>query len=84
MASSLKTIKIKQDPIEEAHIDDCQILQNILIDKGYYATLEQCHIMWKMHSECYGASWLILYQDKESIYDAIRVYFHEDQTLFQI
>ena len=84
MASSLKTIKIKQDPIEDYMIDDCQLLQSILIDKGFYATLEQCQLLWKMHSECYGAGWLTLYQDKKSIYDAIRVYFHEDQTLFQI
>lgn len=83
MGSSLRTITIKQDPLEDYMVDDCQLIQSILIDKGFYATLEQCQLLWKMHSECYGAGWLSLYEDKESIYDAVRVYFHEDKTLFQ-
>jgi hypothetical protein len=77
----LKTIKIKCDPIQDFMIDDCNLIQNILIDKGYYATLEQCQLMWQMHSDCYAANWLSLYEDKDSIYDAIRVYFQEDQML---
>lgn len=83
MASSLKTIRIKQDPLEDFMVDDCQLIQSILIDRGYYATLEQCQLLWQMHSECYGAGWLILYENKESIYEAIRVYFQEDQALFE-
>lgn len=79
----MKTIKIKTDPLDEAHIDDCHLIQNILIDRGYYATLEQCHILWKMHSEIYAASWLILYENKESIYDAINVYLQEDEELYE-
>lgn len=81
MGQSLKTIRIKQDPLEDFMVDDCQLIQTILIDKGYYATLEQCQLMWQKHSECYGANWLSLYEDKESIYHAITVYFQEDQTL---
>lgn len=77
----MKTIKIKTDPIEDIHLDDCLLIQNVLIDRGYYATLEQCHIMWKMHSECYAAGWLVLYSDTESIYEAIRVYFEADGEL---
>ena len=83
MVSSLKTIKIKQDPLEDFMVDDCQLIQSILIDKGYYATLEQCQLLWQMHSECYAAGWLNLYEDRESIYEAIRVYFQEDQALFE-
>jgi len=79
----LKTIRIKTDPIEDAHLDDCLLIQNILIDRGYYATLEQCHVMWKMHSECYAAGWLVLYEDTESIYESIRVYFETDGELQQ-
>lgn len=79
----MRTIKIKVDPVDEAHIDDCHIIQNLLIDRGFYATLEQCHVMWKMHSEFYAASWLYLYEDTESIYDAIRVYFESGTELQQ-
>lgn len=79
----MRTIRIRAEPIDETVIDDCLLIQNILIDRGYYATLEQCHIMWKMHSECYAASWLNLYQNKESIYDAIRSYFEADKELHQ-
>lgn len=81
--SSLKTIKIKTDPVDDAYIDDCLTIQNILIDRGFYATLEQCHIMWKLHSECYGAGWLILYENSESIYEAIKVYFDTDAEVEQ-
>lgn len=80
---SLRTIKIKIDGPEEYNVDDCRLIQNILIDRGYYATLEQCYQLWKMHSDCYAAGWLNLYQDSESIYDAIRVYFEEDRELQQ-
>ena len=79
----MRTIKIKVDGPDEHHIDDCHLIQNILIDRGYYATLEQCYQLWKMHSECFAAGWLILYEDKESIYDAIRVYFQGDADLQQ-
>lgn len=79
----MKTIKIKVDGPDEFHIDDCHTIQNILIDRGFYATLEQCYQLWKMHSEIYAASWLILYDNSESIYDAIRVYFEADRELQQ-
>lgn len=79
----MRTIKIKVDGPDEHHIDDCHTIQNILIDRGYYATLEQCYQLWKMHSEIYAASWLAFYEDKESIYDAVRVYFEDDKELFQ-
>jgi hypothetical protein len=79
----LKTIRIRQDGPDEYHIDDCTLIQNILIDRGYYATLDQCYLLWKMHSECYGAGWLGLYEDKESVYDAIRSYFEQDSVLYQ-
>jgi hypothetical protein len=39
--------------------------------------------MWQMHSDCYGAGWLSLYHDKESIYEAIRSYFNEDAVAVQ-
>jgi len=83
MGQSLKTIKIKQEPLEDFMIDDCQLIQSILIDKGYYATLEQCQLMWQMHSDCYGAGWLSLYENKESVYEAIRSYFNEDAVAVQ-
>jgi hypothetical protein len=79
----LRTIRIRTEPIDETIIDDCLLIQNILIDRGYYATLEQRHIMWKMHSECYAASWLNLYENKESVYDAISTYFEADKELHQ-
>jgi len=79
----LRTIKIKVDGPDDYNIDDCHVIQNILIDRGYYATLEQCYQLWKMHSEIYAAGWLALYEDKESVYDAVRVYFEAEAELQQ-
>jgi hypothetical protein len=73
----MKTIRVKKPPIE--YKDECGAVQDALIKKGYYATLEQCDEMWRKYSEDeHCAGWVTVgsYTDAE-IYKYLRSYFEE-------
>jgi hypothetical protein len=67
----MRTIRVKKCKV--LHHEDCSKIQNILFNKGLYATLEQCDELWRMYSETWAAGWLSLggLSDKE-IYDCIK------------
>ncbi len=53
---------------------DCRRIQNLLFEKGYYATIPECQIIWENYSEHYCASWLILPYDNNVLWDYIEDY----------
>lgn len=73
----MRTIRVKKD--NSSFLKDCQRIQHALIDKGYYATLDQCQELWEMHSAEYAAGWLVMNDiNDEEIYYCIKKYFEED------
>ena len=74
----MRTIKVKyQDKIRWP--DDCKRIQDILIDKGMYATLQQCQNLWELYSdEHWCASWLVMEgSTNDEIFQAIKEYIEE-------
>ena len=73
----MRPIKIIKPQTE--HLEDCKRIQDILINKGFYATLEQCEELWHMYSEDeWCAGWLVMKgADDEEIYRYVRKYFTE-------
>lgn len=73
----MRMIRIKKP--EPCFSDDCRRIQNILMDRGFYASLEQCDEMWRMYSEDEAcAGWLGLEGAKDAeIYEKVRPYFEE-------
>ena len=76
---SIKTIRVKKT--KPFHLKDCQKIQNALIDKGLYATFDQCHEMWSMYSEDKYASGWVSMSDMtgQEICDALMHYYEVDQ-----
>lgn len=73
------TIKVKKY-IEPRKQEASEKIQRILIDKGFYATLDQTLELWKMHSESWRYNWIDIggYTDQE-IYEKIKPYFEPMQ-----
>jgi hypothetical protein len=61
------------------HPEDCKRIQDILINKGLYATLEQCQQLWETYSEDHWcAGWLVLEgSTNDDIYNAVKEYIEE-------
>lgn len=78
-ASNFKAIKIKQPfpKHTEFYKNDCNRIQSVLLDYGYYATLEQCAELWELYSEDWAAGWLYLPENNEDLYKCIKPYFEE-------
>jgi hypothetical protein len=75
----MRPIKVKKPPIE--YPDDCSRLQDALINKGYYATVEQADELWHMYSEDHHcAGWVTMTgMSNEELYKAVREYFEPQQ-----
>lgn len=71
----MKKIVVKRDPIYS--LDDCRKIQNALANKGYEATIEQACELWKWYSDDWCATWLIVTNDDEEIFESVRPYFDE-------
>lgn len=74
----MRTIKVKYEDVIRWP-DDCKRIQDILIDKGIFATLHQCQRLWEMYSEHHWcASWLVMEgMNNDEVYAAIREYYEE-------
>jgi hypothetical protein len=73
----MRTIKVKRRNHHFENKKDIQKIQHALIDKGFYATEEQCVELWEAYSEYeWAASWLTVsdYND-DIIYNCLKPYF---------
>lgn len=74
----MRTIRVKnQNWHIEEYKEDISRIQNALIDKGFFATNEQCAQLWELYSETeWAAGWLVMNDlSKDEIYDCVRKYF---------
>jgi hypothetical protein len=71
----MRPIRLKKPPID--YPDECSRLQDALINKGYYATVEQVDELWRMYSEDHHcAGWVTMGKmSNEELYKAVREYF---------
>lgn len=76
MTSNLKPVHIKKRFVrhKDTFADDCNRIQQVLMEHGYYATIDQCEELWEMYSDEYAAGWLVLPEINIQIYDCIKDY----------
>lgn len=69
-------IKVKKY-VSSCRKEGSRHIQSILIDKGFYATLEQCVELWEMYSESSFASGWVDFggYTTEEIYNSIKPFF---------
>jgi hypothetical protein len=74
----MRTIKVKNEDLIRWP-NDCKRIQDILIDKGIYATIQQCQRLWELYSEDHWcASWLVMEgMTSDDIYYAVKEYYEE-------
>lgn len=75
---NLKTLKIKSDPNQYRFRDDEHRIQEILFNRGYTASLDQCRILWGSYSDTYAAGWLFLHESDDAIFDCIKPYIEDE------
>ena len=70
-------IRIKKEKL--IYTEDCKRIQNALMNKEIYATLEQCDELWRMYSEDnWCAGWVSMEgTSDQEIYSNLRQYFEE-------
>ena len=73
--TTVRRIRIKKEKFR--FLKDVQRIQLILIDKGFFSTLEECDELWRMYSEDhYCAGWVSMDgSSDQEIYDCVRPYF---------
>jgi hypothetical protein len=54
------------------HRHDCEKLKNILLEKGYSSSVYDCYNLWSDYSDGYAAGWMLLPDEDEEIWNAIK------------
>ena len=74
----MRTIRVKSE-YEISWPEDCKRIQDILINKGVFATLHQCQSLWRLYSEDHwAASWLNMDgMNNDQIYASVSEYYEE-------
>jgi len=72
---NFRRIKVKKEKFH--FFEDVKKIHLILIDKGFFATHEECDELWRMHSEDHwAAGWVTMSgMSDQEIFDAVRPYF---------
>jgi hypothetical protein len=73
----MRTIKIKKNKHHFEYREDIIKIQDALMDKGFYASEEQCVELWETYSEnIWAAGWCSMQTtSKEEIYNLLKYYF---------
>ena len=72
---NFRRIKIKKEKFH--FFEDVKKIHMVLIDRGFFATYEECNELWSMYSEDYWcASWVSMSgMTEQEIFDCVRPYF---------
>ncbi len=73
----MRTIKVKKNNWHlSEYKKDINFIQDSLLDKGFFATSEQCAELWEMHSENeWAAEWIAVSGDRDYIFKCLQKYF---------
>lgn len=72
---NFRRIRVKRQKLQ--FLEDIQKIQHVLVDKGFFATYEECDELWRMHSEDHWCAGWVTMKDmsEQEIFDAVRPYF---------
>jgi hypothetical protein len=72
---NFRRIRVKKQKLQ--FLEDIQKIQQALVDKGFFATYEECDELWRMYSEEHWcAGWVVMNSlTTQEIFDAVRPYF---------
>lgn len=66
-------LNFKRDTYSYPH--DVERIQRVFVDKGFVISRSGAHDAWDKYSDSFAAGWLILPDDDNVLFDAIRHYF---------
>jgi hypothetical protein len=69
----LKKIKVKI--FEPDYIDDCKRIQRVFAEHDLEITMDQAQFIWGEHSGYVCASWLIMPDSDEELFDELKKYY---------
>jgi hypothetical protein len=58
----------------EHHKEDIRRIKNILIEKGYNASMTHAEMLWDRFSSSMAAGWMILPESDDEVFNCIRYY----------
>ncbi len=58
--------------------EDVERIGKILLEKGYWATPDECQLLWETYSDNLCAGWLILPDDDDTVFESIRPWIDDD------
>lgn len=50
------------------HKEDIQRMIKVLAENGYFASIEECELLWSWYSDSNAASWLILPDSDDQLF----------------
>lgn len=74
----MKEIKIVTEH-GQRYIEDIKRIKNILIEKGYNATLTNSESLWDKYSDSMEAGWISLPDEDEAVFSCIKSYLSNTQ-----
>ena len=73
----MKRLRIK-NPESLRYPEDVERISKILLEKGYWATTDQCEHLWEIYSDSLCAGWLGLPDDDELVFKSIKPWIADD------
>lgn len=73
----MQKINIKNPDEKINYPEDCERIKKVLSERGYWATLFECQVLWSMYSQSMAAGWLILPEKDEDVFNCVQYYFNE-------
>lgn len=60
----------------QRYIDDIRRIKNILLHRGYNATLTNSEQLWDRYSDSMAAGWMTLPENDEEVFECISYYIN--------
>ena len=72
----MRTIRVLKNNHHLQNKKDIQLIQDALIDRGFYASSEQCVELWELYSNTFETGWMQMdCYSKEDVYVRVKPYF---------
>jgi hypothetical protein len=72
----MRTIRVVKINHHLKNKEDINCLQDALMDRGFYASPEQCVELWELYSQTFESGWLYIKGlSRQEIYEAVKPFF---------
>lgn len=72
----MRTIKVIKNNHHLKNKEEIDLLQESLMDRGFYATTEQCVELWELYSQTFESGWLYMKNfSRQEVYEAVKPFF---------